>query len=126
MDEIGQEDTRPESAHSDDGSEEGGFVEVTQEDAQMASQSWEQQQQVQAAVEEELDLYGDGDGAAGESLEDEEKVRRRLPHPVGFARLRCGSAHWPWVPRELACAYKPSPLLPILLLVDTCSAVYVG
>ena len=85
MDETGQEDTRPESADSDDGSEEGGFVEVTQEDVQMASQSWEQQREVPAAVEEELDLYGDGDGASGE-IEDEEKVRRRLPHPVRLVR----------------------------------------
>ena len=89
MDETGQEETRPESVHSDNGSEEGGFVEVTQEDAERASQSWEQQQQPQASVaaaEEDLDLYGDGDGAEGGDMEDEEKVRR-LPHPVSHAEV---------------------------------------
>ena len=78
MDETGQEETRPESAHSDNGSEEGGFVEVTREDAQMASQSWERQEP-QPAVEDELDLYGD---AAAEALDEDEEKVRGAPHPV--------------------------------------------
>ncbi|CAI8045916.1 Reticulon-4 [Geodia barretti] len=116
MDETGQEDTRPESADSDDGSEEGGFVEVTQEDVQMASQSWEQQREVPAAVEEELDLYGDGDGASGES-EDEEKPLSPPPSPVDAAYVGQlvdfggGSTHPEGEEENLLVAGPPEPLV---------------
>ena len=70
MDETGQEEVRPGSGASDNGSEEGGFVEVTREDAQLAAQSWEQP----SPVGEDLDLLGDVDRAVAERLEDEEKV----------------------------------------------------
>ena len=92
MDETGQEDTRPGSGHSDDGSEEGGFVEVTREDAQLALQ--QQQQEPLAPTEEdeeEVDLYGDAEGGG---LEDEEKVRGMAATPSG-SLLGGGSARWP-------------------------------
>ena len=97
MDETGQTEVRPESANSENGSE-NGFVEVTREDAQMASQSWEDpSSRPLPAVDDDEDLYGgaeegdegeeeagggEGEGEVAAELE-EEKVRR--PHPA----LRC-------------------------------------
>ena len=88
MEETGQEEVRPGSANSDNGLD-GGFVEVTEEDAQMAA-GWEQSRSdPTSALDEDADLYGDdragGDeGGAGdgeeEAPDDEEKVRT-TPNP---------------------------------------------
>ena len=77
MDESEQE-VRPGSDNS-----ENGFVEVTREDAQVASQSWEQP----SSLDDDADLYGSGDaGDDGVGEDDEvaaaveleqEKVRKR-------------------------------------------------
>lgn len=75
MDETGQEEMRPESGNSDNGSEEGGFVQITQEDADMAARSWEQQPSASdlAAAEDDLDLYGDGGDEDGDVPGGEEE-----------------------------------------------------
>ena len=84
MEETGQDETHAESTNSENGSE-GEFVEVTREDAQLASQSWGDQ----PPSDQDVDLLGaaderdDGIGeeeegevlAADEGL-DEEKVKR--------------------------------------------------
>lgn len=92
MDETGQTEVRPESANSENGSE-NGFVEVTREDAQMASQSWEDpSSRPVPAVDDDEDLYGgaeeeeEGGGGEGEGEaaigSEEEKVLEATPSPV--------------------------------------------
>lgn len=96
MDETEQDEGRPESANSENGSENGfGFVEVTQEDAKMASQSLDDPSSLVPALDDDEDLYGgadsgdevlqesgegDGAGEAAVGLE-EEKVRETRPRP---------------------------------------------
>ena len=99
MDETEQTEVRPASANSENSSE-NGFVEVTQEDAQMASQSWEDpSSRPVPAVDDEEDLYGaadegddgeeeggggEGEGEATAELEEEEKVRGHTQFVVGW------------------------------------------
>ena len=85
MEETGQEEMRPEYGASDNGLEEGGFVEVTREDAQMApAQSWAQQTAV-----DDLDPFAPVERAAAEGLEEEERVRERPPHPARIVVGEC-------------------------------------
>ena len=88
MDETGQEEMRPGSGDSENGSE-NGFVQVTREDARLASQGVEGFGEGEGsggsgappipAVEDDEDLYGGPeDQREGEGLE-EEKVG--MPHP---------------------------------------------
>ena len=100
MDETGQEEMRPGSGDSENGSE-NGFVQVTREDARLASQgvegvegfgegegSGESGAPPIPAVEDDEDLYGGPeDQREGEGLE-EEKVG--MPHPTRCLLARCG------------------------------------
>lgn len=87
MEETGQEEVRPGSANSDNGLD-GGFVEVTEEDAQMAQ--WDPSPPppvIPPAMDDDADLYGDDregedqgageDGEEGGAVDDleNEKVR---------------------------------------------------
>lgn len=88
MDETGQEEVRPDSENGS----ENGFVEVTQEDAQIASQGFKNTSPPVPAVSDDEDLYGaaeggddggeeDGEGAIGS---EEEKVREATPCVLGL------------------------------------------
>lgn len=90
MDETEQDEGRPESANSENDFE-NGFVEVTQEDAKMASQSLDDPSSHVPAPDDDEDLYGagggdeesgEGDGAGEAAIGlEEEKVRETRPHP---------------------------------------------
>lgn len=100
MDETGQ-DVRPSSGDSESGSE--GFVQVTQEDARLASQGTEEHQLGEEepripAVDDDMDLYGGPDEEEEEEQEaeqahkEEEKEEAepdvvRRPHPMSRARF---------------------------------------
>lgn len=90
MEETGQDEMHQESTNSENGSE-GGFVEVTREEAQLASQNWGDQPPSSAPLYQDADLFrsaeerDDGIGeeeegemaAADEGLDEEEKVKGR-------------------------------------------------
>lgn len=94
MDETEQDEGRPESANSENESE-NGFVEVTQEDAKMASQSLDDPLSHVPAPDDDDDLLygagggdevlqesGEGDGAGEGAIgPEDEKVRETRPHP---------------------------------------------
>lgn len=96
MDETGQDEGRPESANSENGSE-NGFVEVTQEDARMASRSLEEPSSHVPALDDDEDLYGgagsgdeglhesgEGDGAGEAEVGLEEEKVRKPDHTHGL------------------------------------------
>lgn len=101
MDETGQ-DVRPSSGDSESGSE--GFVQVTQEDARLASQGTEEHQLGEEepripAVDDDMDLYGgpeeeeEEEQEAEQAHKEEEKEEEaepdvvRRPHPMSRACL---------------------------------------